>query len=119
MKKDPQIFLFHILESIEAIEKFTQNIHTFEDFIKDQKTSFAVTRALEIIGEATKNLPKELRQKHKEVPWKQIAGTRDRLIHQYSGVDLKLMFKIVQEEIPVLKQQIEGILKKFPKQKLI
>ena len=119
MKKDPQIFLFHILESIEAVEKFTPNIHTFENFIQDQKTSFAVTRALEIIGEATKNLPKELKQNHKEVPWKQIAGTRDRLIHEYFGVDLKLMFKIVQEELPILKQQIKNILKEFPNKKLI
>ncbi len=119
MKKSPEIFLFHILESIEAIEKFTLNTHTFEDLIGDQKTSFAVVRGLEIIGEATKNLPKELRQKHQEVPWKQITGTRDRLIHEYFGVDLRLMFKIVTQELPTLKKQIEDILKEFPHKKLI
>lgn len=118
MKKDPSIFLFHILESIEAIESFTKGLD-FESFRKDQKTNFATVRALEIIGEAVKNIPKDFRNKHKDVEWKKIAGTRDKLIHEYFGIDLKLAFKITQQEIPVLKENVSKILKEAKLKKLL
>src|SRR3989344_1787884 len=101
--KDVNIFLLHIFDNIKAIEKFTKDFE-FADFIKDEKTIYAVIRAIEIIGEAVKNIPKDFREKHKKIEWKKIAGTRDKLIHEYFGVDLKLTFKIVKEDIPELKE---------------
>lgn len=118
MKKDVNIFLLHILDNIKAIEKFTKNFE-FDDFIKDEKTIYAVVRAIEIIGEAVKNIPKDFRNKHKEIEWKKIAGTRDKLIHEYFGVDLKLTFKIVKEDIPELKEKMAELLKELRINKLI
>jgi uncharacterized protein with HEPN domain len=74
---------------MEAAEEFVSN-WTFEEFTEDRKTQFAVVRALEIIGEATKNVPFEIREKHPSVPWKDLAGIRDKLIHAYFGVNLKV-----------------------------
>lgn len=65
---------------------------SYDEFIQDDKTIYATTRALEIIGEAVKNIPKEVRQKYPEIPWKDMAGIRDRIIHEYFRVDLKMNF---------------------------
>ncbi len=110
MKKDPKIFLQHILESIERIEEFTKNISK-EDFLKSTETQDAVIRRLEIIGEATKNLPKGFIQKYPEIPWGELARLRDKLIHGYFGVDLNLTFEIVNKDLPKLKKQISKIVK--------
>ena len=83
MKKDPKIFLEHILESIRNIEKYTESF-TKKQFLKNLQLQDAVTRRLEIIGEAVKNLPKDIKDKNREVPWRKISGTRDILIHEYS-----------------------------------
>jgi len=118
MKKDVNIFLLHIFDNIKAIEKFTKDFD-YDDFIKDEKTIYAVVRAVEIMGEAVKNIPMEFRDKHKEIEWKKIAGTRDKLIHEYFGVDLKLTFKIVKEDIPELKEKMSRLLKELKISKLI
>ena len=110
MKKDPKIFLQHILESIERIEEFTKNISK-EDFLKSTETQDAVIRRLEIIGEATKNLPKGFIQKYPEIPCGELARLRDKLIHGYFGVDLNLTFEIVNKDLPKLKKQISKIVK--------
>jgi len=118
MKKDVNIFVLHIFDNIKAIEKFTKNFE-FDDFVKDEKTIYAVVRAIEIMGEAVKNIPMDFRDKHKEIEWKKIAGTRDKLIHEYFGVDLKLTFKIVKEDIPELKEKMLALLKELKITKLI
>ena len=95
MKKE-KAYLQHILEAISDIEKFTENI-TKERFFENKEKQYAVLRALEIIGEATKNLSKELKAKYREIPWKDIAGMRDKLIHEYFGVNLNLVWGNYQE----------------------
>jgi len=102
-------FLKDILESIEKIEKFTKGFN-FDEFSKDDKTTYAVIRALEIIGEATKNLPDSLKEQYPEVPWRKMAGTRDKVIHGYFVVDLEVIWKTVTKNIPILKPLIEEIL---------
>jgi len=94
---------------MEAAEEFVNNL-TFEEFAEDRKTQFAVIRALEIIGEATKNISYEVREKYPFVPWKDLAGIRDKLIHAYFGVNLKVVWLSVKEGIPEAKPDIKRIL---------
>ncbi|WP_292381437.1 DUF86 domain-containing protein [Methanosarcina sp. UBA289] len=98
-----------IYDAMEAAEEFI-NGWTFEEFTEDRKTQFAVVRALEIIGEATKNVPFEIREKYPSVPWKDLAGIRDKLIHAYFGVNLKVVWLSVKEGIPEAKPDIKRIL---------
>lgn len=109
MKKD-KVYLKHILDAISDIEKFTGGIPGSE-FFKNKEKQYAVLRGLEIIGEAVKNLSKDARSKHREVPWRDIAGMRDKLIHEYFGVNLELVWETVKDKLPGLKEQIFGILK--------
>jgi len=104
MKKD-KAYLQDILDSISDIESFIANITEIE-FYKNKEKKYAVVRALEIIGEAAKNLSKELRVKHKEIPWKEIAGMRDKLIHFYFGIKWELVWETVKHKIPELKKQL-------------
>ncbi len=76
---------------------------SYDDFSRDKKTIYAVVRGLEIIGEAVKKVPKELRESYPDIPWKRIAGMRDKLIHEYFGVDIEVVWKTVREDIPYLK----------------
>lgn len=105
MKKDPSIFLHHIQESIEHIEKHTKKF-TKAQFVKDVKTQDAVIRRIEIIGEAVKNLPNSFKKQHPDIAWREIAGMRDRLIHGYFGIDLPTVWKTVRHDIPALKKNI-------------
>ncbi len=90
MKKDPTVFIKHISESIKRIEEFTKGVSR-KDFIGSVQLQDAVIRRIEIIGEATKNLPNKFTKKHPEVPWSKMARTRDKLIHGYFGVILILL----------------------------
>ena len=108
MKKD-KAYLQHILDAISDAEKFLENI-TQDAFFKNKEKQYAVLRALEIIGEATKNLSKEFRAKHREIPWRDIAGMRNKLIHEYFGVNLELVWTTVKNRLPELKKQIRKIL---------
>jgi uncharacterized protein with HEPN domain len=94
---------------MEAAENFVSDC-TLEDFIEDIKTQYAVIRALEIIGEAAKNIPDDVRQKYPDVPWKDLAGIRDKLIHAYFGVDLEVVWLSIKEGIPEAKPVIESLL---------
>ncbi len=98
-----------IVDSIDKIEKFTVKM-SFESFAADEKTVFAVVRALEIIGEAVKSIPEFMREKYPEIPWKEMAGLRDKLIHEYFGVKLEVVWDTVKAEIPELKPKFQKIL---------
>jgi len=109
MRKDPKIFIKHILESIKYIEEYTKGISK-DDFLRSTQIQDAVIRRLEIIGEATKNIPLGWKETHSEVPWRRIAGIRDILIHEYFGIDFDLLWNAVKKDLPDLKQKISRIL---------
>lgn len=103
-------FLNDSKEAILRINVYVENL-SYEEFLNDIKTQDAVVRNLEIIGEAIKNISEELKEKYPRVPWKDLAGVRDKLIHHYFGVNLDIVWNIVKEELPEVILQIEEILK--------
>lgn len=108
MKRDFLVFLDDILESIARIKEYTKGMNE-EEFLKNVPTQDAVIRRLEIIGEAVKNIPQHVRDKHSDIPWKEIAGTRDIITHEYFGVNLERIWKTIKEDLPPLKEGIEKI----------
>ncbi len=101
--------LRHILESTELIEDYLAHINK-AGFLNDRKLQDAISRRLEIIGEATKAISQSTRQKYPEVPWKEMAGMRDKLTHEYFGVDMEIIWETCQEDLPGLKEQVINIL---------
>lgn len=113
MKKRDYMDYFHdILDSIIAVEEFVEGM-SFEDFKKDRKSVFAVIRGIEVIGEATKNIPRAIRNKYPEIPWKDMAGMRDKLIHEYFGVDLDVLWKTVHQDASQLKVLISKVIEEL------
>ncbi|UPQ80820.1 DUF86 domain-containing protein [Flavobacterium azooxidireducens] len=109
-KSDEIEFIGHIFEELKFVINTTNSL-TYELFIEDEVIKRAVVRALEIVGEATKNLSIDFRLKYNQVPWKFMAGMRDKLIHDYMGVDYRLVFKTAKEDVPELFDFIELIIK--------
>lgn len=105
MKKEPLIFIHHILDSIKNIEDFMESTSK-SYFFKNKEKQSAVIREIEVIGEAVKNLPASFKSKHMNIPWKDIAGMRDKLMHHYFGVNLDTVWKVVKEDLPELKNNI-------------
>jgi len=103
-------FLHDIQEAIRRIAIYTHGM-TYTAFLEDIKTQDAIIRNLEIIGEATKNLSKDLRTNHPQIPWKGMAGVRDRLIHHYFGVNLDIVWEIVTTELPEVSSSLKSLLK--------
>jgi uncharacterized protein with HEPN domain len=110
-ERDDMVFLEHILESIEAIKDFSTGL-TLELLHKNRLKRSAIVRELEIIGEASKNISANLKKKYKEIPWRQIAGTRDLIAHRYFGVNLEIVWDIVKEDILKLEKQLLKIKEK-------
>jgi uncharacterized protein with HEPN domain len=105
--KNDQVYIQHILESIDRIQDYTEDI-TEEEFREKDMVQDAVVRQIEIIGEATKQLSEQEKEKYPDVPWKDIAGMRDNLIHNYFGVDLQQVWQTIQKDIPSLKDKLEN-----------
>jgi uncharacterized protein with HEPN domain len=105
--RDEQAYLLHAIEAINAILSYT--VDGRETFFSDRKTQDAVIRNIEIIGQAAKGVSDGTRALEPKVPWRQIAGMRDKLIHEYFGVDLALVWDVVERELPVLRLQLEEL----------
>jgi uncharacterized protein with HEPN domain len=108
-RKDFIVFLEDILNSIEKIERYTSGI-IFEDFCKNEMMIDAIIRNLEIIGEAIRNIPKEVKDKYPEVEWREAVGFRNILIHNYFGVDLEAIWDTINNDIPIFKEKILKVL---------
>jgi uncharacterized protein with HEPN domain len=104
-----------ILDAMEKAEILLKDV-TYNQFETDFRINFAVVRALEIIGEATKRLPTSLRQQYSTVPWQGMAGMRDRIIHGYDNVDLRIVWDVVKRDIPQIAPQIRQIQKDYEEQ---
>lgn len=102
-------YLDDILTAIAEAEEFTSGME-YEEFTTDKKTINAVIRSLEVLGEATKHIPSLFRKKHPDIPWSKMAGLRDVLIHDYMGVDLMTVWKVVKERLPEVKEQVRKLL---------
>ena len=108
-KRTPKLILEDILEAAESIIAYTNKI-TYEEFVNDKKTIDAVIRNFEIIGEAVKLLPPVLKNKYPEINWQRIRGFRNRIVHDYFGVDLSIVWTIIETQIMELKYNINQIL---------
>ena len=109
-KRDTRDYLKDILQAIDQVEAFIGDL-TYDQFVNDSKTLNAVVRSIEVIGEASKNIPQTIKANHPDLPWKQMAGMRDKLIHGYFGIDTETIYKASKTNIPQLKTPIEKILK--------
>lgn len=112
MKRDISIYIKDVLENINRIEIFINGMH-YDDFVNDEKTHYAVIRCIEIIGEAVKHVPPSFREKYPEIPWKDMAGMRDKVIHFYFGVNLKSVWLTATKDMPDIKPFIEKVLEEF------
>lgn len=101
--------LCDIQEAIDLIASYTQGM-TFNKFLDDRKTQDATVRNLEIIGEAAKSISRDFKERHQEIPWKKLAGMRDKLIHFYFGIDYKIVWNIVRKELPKIAIQVKKAL---------
>ncbi|MBE9063807.1 DUF86 domain-containing protein [cf. Phormidesmis sp. LEGE 11477] len=112
VKRDIRDYLNDILTHIDLACSFVEGM-TFEEFENDDKTMLALTRALEIIGEATKQIPLTIRQQYPRILWKDIAGMRDKIAHVYFGISLEVVWSTIHEDLPKLRPVIQAILDKI------
>ncbi|GBE18331.1 hypothetical protein BMS3Abin16_00928 [archaeon BMS3Abin16] len=114
-KRDYYDYIQDVLTSIDEVDEFTKDM-SFDEFAGDKKTINAVVRSLEVLGEAAKKIPADMRKKNVKVPWNLMAGMRDKLIHQYFSVDLEIVWKVVKEELPPIRPFIEKIITELIKE---
>lgn len=107
--RDIRDYFNDILEMIENIKTFTEGI-SFEELENDKKTLYAVIRCLEVLGEAVKKIPNLIRDEYPEIPWLEISGMRDKLIHEYFGVDIETVWDTIKEDLPPLEKIVKRII---------
>jgi len=112
MARDEMLYLRHILDAITTVEKYLQGVSESQ-FNDTQLIQDGVIRQIEIVGEAVRHISKDIRNTYPEVPWQDIAGMRDKLIHDYFGVDIEKVWLTAQEDLPVFKKQVLGIMKDY------
>ena len=115
MKREIGDYIEDILEAISNAMEFTKEM-SYDEFVKDTKTVYAVIRAIEIIGEAIKNILEDIRMKQPDIPWRSIAGMRDKVIHAYFGVKIERVWEVVKRDIPNLKPKFEKMLREEVKE---
>jgi uncharacterized protein with HEPN domain len=109
VKRDFKIYVQDILEAIRRINEYMENL-TFEEFSKDNRTIDAIIRNFAVIGEAVKNIPADVKKEHHGIPWKRMSGMRDKLIHEYFGVDLQILWDTAKIDLPAAKPLLEKLL---------
>ena len=107
-KRDSRLLVADMLESIARIRRYVAGMD-LDAFLEDERTCDAVVRNVEIIGEASKQVPEEFKQAHPELPWQQLAGMRNRIVHDYTGVDLSIVWEVAQKALPRLQSQLEAL----------
>ncbi len=107
-KRAYTLFLQDILASILKIDEFIEGLN-FNEFSTDEKTREAVVRKLEIIGEAARNLPNEFRDKYPQIPWEKMISMRNKMLHEYFGVDEEILWQTITEDLPLLKKQLQNL----------
>ncbi len=105
-------YLWDMYENAQKAQKFVED-YDFERFKRDEQVQYAVMRALEIIGEAATKIPPETRRMYSEIPWREISGMRNKLIHEYMGVDLRVVWRTIQEDLPMLQAKLQTMLRDF------
>jgi len=110
--RDIKLYLKDILEAMETVEKFVKDMN-FEQFKNNDLVSSAVIRKFEIIGEATRNIPQEIKKKYSDIPWKTMVGFRDKLIHFYFGIKYDIVWETIKSKLPELKEKIKKILEQL------
>ncbi|AFH38438.1 HepT-like ribonuclease domain-containing protein [Thermus thermophilus] len=108
-KRDARLLLQDMLESLEKIERYTAGL-TFERFAQDDRTVDAVVRNLEVIGEAARQIPSEVRERYPEVPWRRVIGLRNVVVHEYFAVDVEIVWTVVRQSLPELKEALRRMM---------
>ena len=109
MKENDEVYLKHILDAIERIEEYCEGVSKSR-FLKNKMAAAAVVRELEIIGEAANYVSKEFQAQFPGIQWRQLVGLRNLIVHQYFGIDYRTVWEIIQDDLPVLKKQIENLI---------
>lgn len=114
MKRDYNLFVKDILDAIDKTEHFIKDMD-YQEFIQDDKTSTAVVKKIEIIGEAIKNIPPDIKAKYSNIPWRDIVGMRNKISHGYFGIDYEIVWAVIKKKLPELKTHITQMLKEIEK----